>query len=244
MDTSSAPANTEPRRLLTLPHWLIIILRIFVTLMLPLLLVLLNAGLLTMTPVFIRWEYQRPSLPADPFGFTTEDRLEYGPRGLAYLFNDEGPEFLGDLRFEDGSPVFNERELSHMLDVKLVTQKIMRFGIGLLIAYSIALFLLAADPSARIARLGALFQGSILTIVLIITGIATVVFAFDWLFTEFHRLFFSSGTWIFPTDDTLIRIYPYEFWIDTFGFVFALTLLEAIILAVITWRALGRPANP
>src|SRR5690348_4837880 len=107
METTS-PTASEPRRLLTLPRWLIVILRIFVTLMLPLLLVLINAGLLTMTPVFMRWEYQRPSLPPDPYGFTTEDRLEYGPRGLAYLFNNEGPEYLGDLRFDDGTPVFNE----------------------------------------------------------------------------------------------------------------------------------------
>src|SRR5689334_11473686 len=148
MQTTPAPSS-QPRPLLTLPRWLIIILRFFVTLALPLLLVLINAGLLTMTPVFMRWEYQRASLPPDPYGFTTEDRLEYGPRGLAYLFNNEGTEYLGDLRFEDGSPVFNERELSHMLDAKIVTQKILRFGIGLLIVYGIALFLLFADPAAR-----------------------------------------------------------------------------------------------
>src|SRR5689334_6924619 len=130
------------------PAWLAVILQILIAALMPLLLVLINAGVL-MFPAFMRFEYTRPGFPPDAYGFTTEDRLEYGPRGLAYLFNNEGPEYLGDLQFENGSPVFNERELSHMLDAKIVTQKILRFGIGLLIVYGIALFLLFADPAAR-----------------------------------------------------------------------------------------------
>lgn len=38
---------------------------------------------------------------------------------MNYLTNDEGIEFLGDLKFPDGSPVYNERELHHMVDVKV-----------------------------------------------------------------------------------------------------------------------------
>src|SRR5688572_24787681 len=98
------------------PAWLAAILQVIIA---ALLLVLINAGLL-MFPAFMRWEYTRPGFPADPYGFTTEDRLEYGPRGLAYLFNNEGIDYLGDLKFENGDPVFNERELGHMHDVKLV----------------------------------------------------------------------------------------------------------------------------
>jgi integral membrane protein (TIGR01906 family) len=85
-------------------------------------------------------------------------------------------------------------------------------------------------------------SGGILTVLLIVLGLGTVVFAFDWLFTQFHNLFFASGTWTFPTSDTLIRLYPYEFWIDVFAFVFGLTLLEAILIAITSWRALRR--NP
>ena len=37
---------------------------------------------------------------------------------MDYLINNEGISFRGDLRFEDGQPVYNERELQHMVDVK------------------------------------------------------------------------------------------------------------------------------
>lgn len=227
----------------SLPGWLVGILSFLIAALLPLLLILLNARLL-MNPFLMQWEYNRPNFPRDPYGFTTEERLEYGPRGMNYLFNNEGIEYLGDLRFEDGSPVFNERELSHMLDVKIVTQSLVRFGIGLILVYAIAVGLLAASQPARPALPRSLLSGGILTVLLIVLGLATVVFAFDWLFTQFHNLFFASGTWMFPTSDTLIRLYPYEFWIDVFAFVFGLTLLEAILIAVVSWIGLRRASAP
>jgi integral membrane protein (TIGR01906 family) len=85
---------------------------------------------------------------------------------------------------------------------------------------------LAASPATRPTLLRALFDGGIFTILLIITGLITVVLAFDWLFTVFHRLFFTGETWIFPSSDTLIRLYPEQFWIDAFIFVFGGAMVE------------------
>jgi integral membrane protein (TIGR01906 family) len=200
---------------------------------------LITARLL-MTPLYLRLEYNRPGLPDDPFGLTREDRLRYGPLGLEYLFNDEDISFLGDLRFENGEPLFNERELSHMYDVKLVTQQLTRFGIGLLTVYALCSIALAASPATRPTLLRALLDGGMFTIVLIITGLITVVLAFDWLFTEFHRLFFTGETWIFPTSDTLIRLYPEQIWIDAFIFVFGGALVAAIAISALAWWALRR----
>jgi hypothetical protein len=59
-----------------------------------------------------------PGFPADRYGFTTADRLYWADIAVDYLVNTAGIEFLADLRFEDGSPVYNERELKHMVDVK------------------------------------------------------------------------------------------------------------------------------
>ena len=42
----------------------------------PIVLVLLAARLV-MTPLFLQFEYNRADFPADPFGFTREDRLTY-----------------------------------------------------------------------------------------------------------------------------------------------------------------------
>lgn len=221
------------------PGWLAVILQLIIAAALPILLLLINARLL-MAPAFMQLEYNRPNFPPDPYGFTTEDRLEYGPRGLAYLFNNHGTEYLGDLKFENGEPVFNERELSHMHDVKLVTQKLVRFGIGLLAIYIVTIVLLAISPSTRVYLWRGLFSGSLLTIGLLILGVGAVIFAFPWLFTQFHNLFFAGGTWIFPTSDTLIRLYPEEFWIDAFIVMFGGALLEAIIIGAICWQMLRK----
>lgn len=223
----------------TLPAWLAAILQGLIAALLPLLLVLINAGLL-MLPAFMRFEYTRAGFPPDPYGFTTEDRLEYGPRGLAYLFNNEGIEYLGDLRFEDGDPVFNERELGHMHDVKLVTQSLVRFGVGLLIFYLIAVALLAVSTATRYRLWSGLLSGSILTVLLLVVGIVTVALNFDWLFSQFHTLFFEGDSWIFPTSDTLIRLYPIQFWTDAFAVMFGGALVEALVIGVVCWRLLMR----
>ena len=87
----------------------------------PILLVLLAARLV-MTPLFLQFEYNRADFPSDPFGFTREDRFTYAPYALDYLLNGAGIEYLGDLKFADGTALYNANELRHMRDVKTVTQ--------------------------------------------------------------------------------------------------------------------------
>jgi len=224
---------------IVLPGWLSAILRIVITAALPLMLVLINARVL-MSPLFMNWEYNRPNFSPDPYGFTAQDRLYLGPLGLAYLFNNQGIEFLGDLTLPDGTAAFNERELSHMHDVKLVTQKLVRFGFGLLAGMVIAIGLLAASQEGRGKLAHALFDGSVLTVLLLIAGIAATALAFDWLFATFHSLFFQGNTWIFPTSDTLIRLYPEPFWIDAFAFMFGGALVQAIVIGVLSRRWMRR----
>ena len=88
--------------------------------LIPIILVLTSVRLL-LTDLFVRLEYNLPGFPVDRFGFTRADRVHHASIALDYLLNDDGIEFLGDQRFEDGSPVYNARELSHMVDVKAVT---------------------------------------------------------------------------------------------------------------------------
>ncbi len=77
---------------------------------------------LLLSPLFLQVEYRMPGFPADEYGFTLEDRLRWAPYAQTYLTSNEGMEFLADLQFDDGTPLFNERELSHMEDVKVVTK--------------------------------------------------------------------------------------------------------------------------
>src|SRR3989304_7516748 len=91
-----------------------------VTVLIPLALIGLGLRAL-LTPIFLQIEYNMPYFPPDEYGFTKEDRLKWAPYALDYLVNSADISYLGDLKFDDGTPLFNERELSHMDDVKRVT---------------------------------------------------------------------------------------------------------------------------
>jgi integral membrane protein (TIGR01906 family) len=232
---STPESAGESQAGLVLPGWLIVVMHVVITAGLPLVLVLLNARVL-MSNAYLKWEYNRPNFPEDSYGFTQEARQTYAPLALDYLFNDEGIEFLGDQTFPDGSPLYNERELSHMYDVKVVTQGLMRFGFGLLGVVVVSVILLAASPDARPTLYKALFMGSVITVGLIIAGLVLTATSFNWLFTQFHGLFFEGDSWIFLFSDTLIRLFPIRFWVDAFALMFGGALVEAIIIGVVMWR--------
>ena len=103
----SAATSPEPK---SRNNWLYRLLGWLVTL-LTLVVLMLSAVRLLMVPAFLTFEYNTPNFPPDRYGFTTADRLYWSNIALDYLLNDAGIEFLGDLRFADGSPVYNQREL-------------------------------------------------------------------------------------------------------------------------------------
>ena len=114
------------------PKWLSAI----TVLLIPFLL-LMFAIRLFINPLFARFEYQLPNFPADSYGFNQEERLEYAIYGIKYLTNSAGIEYLDDLRFEDGSPLFTKRELSHMVDVKILISTSLSVWYGLTLGMGI-----------------------------------------------------------------------------------------------------------
>ena len=51
----------------------------------------------------------------------------------------------------------------------------------------------------------------------------------------FHRIFFAEGTWIFLRSDTLIRLFPIQFWIDVAVTAVVMLVAEAILIAFVGW---------
>ena len=194
-----------------------------VTLLLPVL-ILMIAVRLTISPIFAKIEYRMPGFPEDTYGFSLQDRLKWSAPSIKYLVNFEGIDYLGAMKFEDGTPIYNASELSHMQDVKAVVTG-MRIGmaISLLLA---ALFAVLCVRSGRKEILWTvLMRGGWALIGLIVTILLFVAISFDNLFTWFHKLFFESGTWQFYMSDTLIRLFPMRFWQDAFIFVGCLSLV-------------------
>jgi integral membrane protein (TIGR01906 family) len=217
-------AKTKP----VLPRGMQVALAVFY----PVILLVLAVRAVT-SPLFLWVEYNRPGFPGDGYGFSTDDRMTYGSYTVDYLGNWAGPRYLGELVNRSGDQLFKDGEVSHMADVKLVI--LSAFGAGILLALLsiIAAIYLRRRSTGGVRR--GLFAGSIITLVIII-GLG-VLAALGWqeFFTEFHRIFFASGSWTFALEDTLIRLFPGQFWIDAGIVIAALVLLTAIITLILTW---------
>ena len=192
-----------------------------VAILIPLALIGLGLRLL-LSPLFLQIEYNMPYFPPDEYGFTKEDRLKWAPLALDYLVNHEGISFLGDLTFDDGTPLYNERELSHMDDVKVVTQGALRvwyITLAILLLLGVWAWFGGWWPEYRIGvmRGGWLMIGLAVTIGLIVViGIVINPNVFWNFFAGFHSLFFEGDSWLFLYSDTLIRLFPIRFWQDAF----------------------------
>ncbi len=207
---------------------------IFLVVCFPVLLVLISVRMI-MTPGFLEFEYNRPDFPEDVYGLTREQRLYYAPFAVEYLLNDAEITYLGELEFSDGTALFNSRELRHMRDVKTVTQ--IAFAVGVvtgLLALAAAIYL---RRRSRDMLRRSLMSGALLTLGIVAAIIVVALVNWDFFFTGFHKLFFEGGTWYFLYSDTLIRLFPEQFWFDaalTIGAVTvagAVTTLVALLLA-------------
>lgn len=207
-------------------------------LLLPCVLLLTNVRLL-LTPAFLELEYRTPGFPADPYGFTREERLAWSRVALDSLLVADADGLLESLRFADGSAVFNARELRHMDDVRVLTQLALRLWAALLaVIFALAALLLAGRAGQALRdglRLGAWLTLGLMGALALALGLA-----FGTVFVGFHELFFEGDTWLFLYSDTLIRLFPERFWRDAFLAITAASLFEAaLVLAVLRPRRRG-----
>ena len=200
---------------------------------------IMTAIRLLITPLYAQVEYRMPYFPPDSYGFTLEDRLKWSKVSIDYLLNDAGPEFLADQRLEDGTPLYNERELSHMLDVKILIQQMIT---AWTIMCSLYIILLALSWRKHWLNelLRAFARGGIWTIGLIVVILVAVAVSFNALFTTFHQIFFTGNTWLFLYSDSLIRLFPIPFWRDAFILMGVFTILSAILLILLGRRTMRR----
>jgi len=213
------------------------VITVLITLIIPFVLLMTSIRVLFTAP-FIQLEYRAPGFPEDPYGFTLEDRLHWSRVSLEYLLNNAGIEYLGDQRLPDGSPLYNERELSHMLDVKVLLQKMIRVW-TILLGVFVLLVVWAWRSKWMKDFLRALANGGKLTLGLVVLILIGVALSFRDLFTYFHKIFFTGDTWLFNYSDTLIRLFPLRLWQDGFIAMGAFTILGAIALILIQ-RAASR----
>jgi integral membrane protein (TIGR01906 family) len=148
--------------------------------------------------------------------------------------------WLGPGTFEqqlDGQPVFDERERSHMADVRGVV-----LGFYAAVLLGLATLLVAGLGSRgspwfwRAVGTGA----KLLAVGSIAVGVAFFLL-FDTAFTLFHQLFFADGTWTFdPATDRLVQLFPYQFWTETSVAI----AIVGLVLTTAVWAVAQRLAGP
>jgi len=200
--------------------------------------ILMSSIRILFNPYSLQLEYNTPGFPADPYGFTQADRLKWANVSLDFLLNNQDLSFFDPLKLPDGSPLYNARELSHMWDVKILLQRMISVWIVLGVV-----LVLAGIVAWRMKQLKAYFaflsRGGWLTLIIIALILAGVALSFNWLFTEFHRIFFTGDTWLFLYSDTFIRLFPMQFWQDAFIAGGVLAILFGLIFGF-GGRALSR----
>jgi integral membrane protein (TIGR01906 family) len=210
-----------------------------ITVSIPVLICVLSI-LILLSPVFMNLEYRLPNFPEDQYGFSTEERLDFGNRTRRYLVTKATLDDLGDLKFDSGDPIYVERELEHLEDVKIVLQGVFKVFWG-----AVAVLVLGG-VYARFRNwwngyILSVSRGGWLTAGLLGTILFLSIVSFRSLFTNFHLIFFEGDSWLFLYTDTLIRLFPIRFWQDVF-LVFGVTTLTGGIL--LGWLLSRKNRNP
>jgi integral membrane protein (TIGR01906 family) len=237
-----------------MPSWLPSALRIALIIAMPFALVLVVVKFLLATDVFPKWEYNLPEtsytdqynlfkFPVDYYGFTNEDRLKVALISMEYLNNDADISFLAKLTIpqekvvnpEVGTRMYNDRELKHMEDVKVVVRGMNTVMIIAWVVLLISINTLGWGAETRPLLRSGLIVGSIVTAVALVGIVLFSVIGFSTFFVLFHKIFFTGDTWLFNWYDTLIRCFPTKFWFDSFLWIGLGSLLEAAIVGVTAW---------
>ena len=151
----------------------------------------------------------------------------------------------------DSRPLFNEREIIHMRDVKELLHAVYRVQEGTLLylfTFSMVGFLiLVSEFAGSLRRL--FFAGAVfIYVAMVVVGLGSLV-GFNLLFRWFHEISFNNDFWILdPSTSFLVRLFPQGFWLESTLLIGMATLVESggivALVALIGWwqRQRGRIA--
>jgi integral membrane protein (TIGR01906 family) len=165
-------------------------------------------------------------------GISDEDLL-VATRQMIHYFNSNDELIQTTVLTPQGDALFNPREVDHLKDIKGLVGLCYHVQVGAL-GY-IAAFIVGGFVWQRKRFLPLLLRGTvgggILTIALLVAAGLAALVNFDWLFLWFHRLFFTSDTWMLnPATDYLMMMFPPGFFYDAALFIAGATIAEALVL--------------
>ena len=213
---------------------------VFLSITLPFVILMFSVVIL-FKPWFLVFEYRKANFPPDPYGFSIEERLDYGIQSVQYIVNNRSDDFLANITFKNSNtPIYKSQEISHMSDVKNVYRTARLIWEALLILYLILFLVSWKHPAQLLSFLKHFIIGNLFSILFLVAVLLLVVLAFDPLFEAFHSLFFKEGSWLFYQDDTLIRLFPEKLWVDAFLIAGGLSFIFSVAFFFIGRNAYRR----
>ena len=187
-----------------------------------------------LTPAWVGFEQGRTHAP-ELTGYTGAE-LAVATNAILHDLVLGPPDFAVEV---NGVPVLEERERSHMRDVRGVFGGF--FALALVAAVGLVVLVAGARLRGHPERAWrAIATGMKVLLVGIVVAGVIVTFFFDAAFEVFHRLFFAGGSYTFdPRTDRLVQLFPFDFWSET-------TLVVGgviVVLAVLVWFAASRLAR-
>ena len=165
-------------------------------------------------------------------GLDNEELLSVADQMVTYFNSDEESLDID---------LFNQREVTHLKDVKGLIQLAYRLqlaSLAYIVVYIVINFVLRRGAFWRgLAR--RLIWGSGATIALLAVLGLWAVIDFDSLFLLFHLVSFSNELWQLSPGDKLLLIFPQGFFNDAALFVAAAAIGEAIIIGGVAWGVLA-----
>jgi len=136
----------------------------------------------------------------------------------------------------EGVPAFDAAAVSHLADVRdvVVPTRWLTLVLLVLVPAWAAIRWRTPDGRRRLSRAAGTASAALLsaTALAILAGLLD----FDALFAWFHSLFFAEGTWVFPYEALLIRVFPLRFWIAAGATWGVLVLIAAAFLCLFARR--------
>lgn len=170
---------------------------------------------------------------ANDFGGRLPDFIDNVERVRVYVTDPASPPLPAATRLTGG---FDEAASSHLVDVRDVLLGARALTLA---AAAIGAVLLAFALARRRYRAIAwsLTAGALVVLVVAVVSAVFGAVDFEAFFAAFHGLFFRAGTWTFPADALLIRLFPERFW-ATLGALWGLGVLLLGAACLIAARAL------
>lgn len=128
--------------------------------------------------------------------------------------------------------LFNQDEINHLEDVKILIQKINVFYyLTLIVLIFLIMILFLLNKKYFLGNLSIiLFFSGLLTLFSIIFLLVLIKLNFDNVFTIFHYIFFPQGNWLFSSSNNIIKLYPTGFFYEITKKIFITILIYANIL--------------